>query len=115
MTISPQATPVPAPLVSTGVEGLDDVLGGGLTPNQLYVIEGLPGTGKTTLALQFLMHGAPRGALVLHVTLSETAQEPHPTPTSHGWSRGRVQTPPVLPQSEPREPDHHHTAFTPRK
>jgi circadian clock protein KaiC len=54
MSISPQ-TPASAPLAGTGVDGLDDVLGGGLTSNQLYVIEGLPETGETTLALQFLM------------------------------------------------------------
>lgn len=46
---------------STGVEGLDDVLGGGLTPNRLYLLEGMPGAGKTTLAFQFLMEGARRG------------------------------------------------------
>ena len=47
--------------MGTGIEGLDDVLGGGLTPNRLYVLEGAPGAGKTTVALQFLMEGAKRG------------------------------------------------------
>ena len=61
MAPPPDANPDPTSLASTGVEGLDDVLGGGLTANQLYVIEGVPGTGKTTLALQYLMEGARLG------------------------------------------------------
>lgn len=113
MTNSAQATPVPAPLAATGTEGLDDVLGGGLTPNQLYVIEGLPGTGKTTLALQFLMEGVRRGELVLHVSLSETAQELHSIAASHGWSLDRVQIHQVLPQYETLEPDDQYTVFHP--
>ena len=60
---------------ATGIEGLDDVLGGGLTPHRLYLIEGVPGSGKTTLALQFLLEGARRGEPVLYVTLSETEEE----------------------------------------
>jgi len=60
-------------LLSTGVAGLDDVLGGGLTQNRLYLLEGTPGAGKTTIALQFLMAGARRGESVLYVTWSETA------------------------------------------
>ena len=47
--------------VSTGIAGLDNVLGGGLPPNHLYLVEGSPGTGKTTLALQFLLAGAIEG------------------------------------------------------
>lgn len=68
---------------ATGVEGLDDVLGGGFTPHRTYLIEGVPGSGKTTLALQFLLEGAKRGEPVLYVTLSETEDElvqgPHRT------------------------------------
>ena len=57
-------------LLDTGAEGLDYVLNGGLTPNRLYVVEGIPGSGKTTLAMQFLRAGAARGESVLYVTLS---------------------------------------------
>ncbi|HWJ06511.1 MAG TPA: ATPase domain-containing protein [Steroidobacteraceae bacterium] len=61
--------------VGTGVSGLDDVLSGGLLPNRLYLLEGMPGFGKTTLAFQFLFEGVRRGEPVLYVTLSETEEE----------------------------------------
>ena len=74
------------PVASTGVTGLDDILAGGLTRNRLYLIEGVPGSGKTTLALQFLMAGAAAGEPVLYVTLSETEDELRAVAESHGWS-----------------------------
>jgi circadian clock protein KaiC len=58
--------------VALGIEGLDDILGGGLTAHRLYLIEGMPGSGKTTLGFQFLLEGARRGEPVLYVSLSET-------------------------------------------
>ena len=72
-------------IVSTGVKGLDDILGGGLTAKRLYLIEGVPGSGKTTLAMQCLMAGAARGDRVLYVTLSETEEELRAVAQSHGW------------------------------
>ncbi len=72
--------------LSTGVSGLDDVLNGGLAPGHVYLLEGEPGTGKTTLALQFLRDGASRGERVLYITLSETAAELRRTGLSHGWT-----------------------------
>jgi len=68
------------------VSGLDQILGGGLTPSRMYLIEGTPGTGKTTFALKFLMAGAERGELGLYITLSETAEELRAVVASHGWS-----------------------------
>jgi circadian clock protein KaiC len=76
----------PAPRLSTGVPGLDDILCGRLTPSRLYLLEGTPGTGKTTLALQFLRDGAARGEATLYVTLSETSQELRSSAATHGWS-----------------------------
>jgi circadian clock protein KaiC len=70
---------------STGIPGLDYVLGGGIPLNHLYLVEGNPGSGKTTLGLQFLREGAARGEKGLYVTLSETAQELHTVAASHGW------------------------------
>lgn len=74
------------PTISTGVAGLDEVLFGGLQPNRLYLIEGAPGTGKTTFSLQFLLAGLERGERCLYVTLSETREELFEVAGSHGWN-----------------------------
>jgi circadian clock protein KaiC len=73
-------------LLSTGVPGMDFVLGGGLTPNRFYLAQGDPGAGKTTFALQFLLAGAAAGESTLYVTLSETKEELEGVAASHGWS-----------------------------
>jgi circadian clock protein KaiC len=72
--------------MSTGVTGLDNILGGGLTPNRVYLIEGSPGAGKTTLALQFLLKGAELGERGLYITLSETRSELLAVADAHGWN-----------------------------
>lgn len=72
--------------LSIGVQGLDQVLFGGLNPNRIYLLEGDPGTGKTTLALQFMLEGARGGEKCLYITLSETAEELRAVARSHGWS-----------------------------
>jgi circadian clock protein KaiC len=72
--------------VSTGVPGLDDILCGGLTAERIYLVEGTPGTGKTTLGLQFLLDGLSKGEGGLYITLSETADELDAVAESHGWS-----------------------------
>ncbi|WP_299704340.1 ATPase domain-containing protein [Caballeronia sp.] len=77
---------LPAPRMSTGVTGLDNILGGGLTPNRVYLIEGSPGAGKTTLALQFLLKGAELGEGGLYITLSETRDELLAVADAHGWN-----------------------------
>ena len=71
---------------ATGIEGLDNVLAGGFARNRVYLIEGDPGTGKTTTSIQFLMEGARAGERGLYITLSETIAEMHEAATSHGWS-----------------------------
>jgi circadian clock protein KaiC len=73
-------------LAATGIAGLDAILGGGLPPRRLYLVDGSPGTGKTTLALQFLLAGAQRGESGLYVTLSESREELAEVATSHGWN-----------------------------
>jgi circadian clock protein KaiC len=75
-----------SPRAATGIEGLDDVLRGGFPANRLYLIEGSPGSGKTTLAFQFLLEGVRRGESVLHITLSESREEIGAMAASHGWS-----------------------------
>ena len=70
----------------TGIRGLDTLLVGGFPSGRLHLIEGDPGTGKTTLAMQFLMEGRARGEACLYVTLSETAAELRGVAASHGWT-----------------------------
>lgn len=70
----------------TAIPGLDDIICGGLIPRQLYLIDGDPGAGKTTFALQFLLEGVRRGERCLYVTLSETREELAAGAASHGWS-----------------------------
>jgi circadian clock protein KaiC len=70
---------------STGIAGLDEILGGGMPAHRLYVVEGNPGSGKTTFALQFLREGVRLGQRVLYVTLSETLQELTDVAVSHNW------------------------------
>jgi circadian clock protein KaiC len=72
----------------TGVLGLDDVLQGGLSRGHVFLFEGEPGAGKTTVALQFLIEGAKAGENCLYITLSETEAELRGGAASHGWDLG---------------------------
>src|SRR5690606_27519461 len=73
-------------LASTGIKGLDAFIGGGLPRNRLYLVEGDPGVGKTTLALQFLLEGAKNNEKVLLVSLAESPDELSAVAESHGWN-----------------------------
>src|SRR3984893_15647388 len=97
----------------TGIAGLDDILEGGLPAGHLYLIEGDPGTGKTTLALQFLLSGASQGDSVLYVTLSESAKELGDVAASHGWSLENVKIFELLPDEEALRPERQYTVFHP--
>ncbi len=77
-------------ICATGVPGLDDILRGGLPKNRIYLIQGDPGVGKTTIALQFLLEGARRGENALYITLSETKEELEAVCVSHGWDIGSI-------------------------
>src|SRR5512145_854286 len=95
--------------IPIGVPGLDDVLDGGLVRDRLYLIEGDPGSGKTTIGLQFLLEGARRGEAGMYVALSETAQELAGVAASHGWSLDGVtvrQLEPWPAESSPEESDY---------
>src|SRR5580658_717911 len=74
-----------------GAEGLDDILGGGLPRHRLYLLQGDPGVGKTTLALQFLLEGARLGEKGLYITLSETKEELEEVGKSHGWNLNQIE------------------------
>src|SRR5205085_9636537 len=69
----------------TGLWGLDNILAGGCSHGHLFLVEGAPGTGKTTIALQFLLEGARAGEQCLYITLSETERELREGAASHGW------------------------------
>ncbi len=85
-TASPPTGPQTRPdRMSTGIEALDAILGGGLTPSRSYLVEGTPGSGKTTIALQFLLAGVAAGERGLYITLSETANELREVAASHFW------------------------------
>ena len=85
--------------VLTGIVGLDDVLAGGLPRSCLYLVEGNPGTGKTTLALQFLLEGHRLGETCLYVTLSETADELRASAASHGWTLDGISIVELVPEA----------------
>ena len=102
-----------APRASTGVAGLDDILLGGFIPHRLYLIEGMPGSGKTTLGFQFMMEGARLGEPVLYVTLSETEDEVAAVAQSHGWSLEGVAVREVIAQGAGLGADEQYTVFHP--
>ncbi len=98
---------------STGVPGLDDILTGGLPIGHLYLFEGDPGTGKTTIGLQFLMHGAAVGERVLYVTLSESKAELTEGADSHGWSLEGVEIYEFAPTEDSLRPEDQYSHFHP--
>ena len=82
----------------TGIWGLDDILSGGYSRGHVFLVEGAPGTGKTTVALQFLLEGAKAGEKCLYITLSETERELRDGAASHGWTLGnRIEVFELLP------------------
>jgi circadian clock protein KaiC len=99
--------------ISTGIPGLDNVLGGGLTKDRLYLIEGDPGAGKTTLALQFLAEGAARGETVLYITLAETEVELRAVAQAHGMSLDGVTVQEVIPDESLLDPGEQYTVLDP--
>ncbi len=99
--------------LSSGVPGLDEVLAGGLTRDRLYLVEGEPGTGKTTLALQFLNEGARQGEPVLYITLAETAVELQSVAQSHGWTMEGIHIEEILPNENVLDPEQQYSIFHP--
>ena len=98
---------------STGIAGLDDILAGGLARRRLYLVEGVPGSGKTTLAMQYLLAGAQAGESVLYVTLSETAEELEAVANSHGWQMDGITVRELTPPEAALDPEQQNTMFHP--
>ena len=101
------------PRISTGNSELDDILGGGFDANRMYLYEGRPGTGKTTLALQFLLEGVRRGERVFYVTLSETEQELRLVAKRHDWSLDGVEVFELVPPETTLDPEREITVLHP--
>ena len=100
-------------LSATGIAGLDNVLGGGLTPNRLYLVEGDPGSGKTTLGIQYLLEGIRCGEPGIYVTLSETKQEVMSIAVSHGWSLEGLTIVELTAEEDELDPENQYTMFQP--
>jgi circadian clock protein KaiC len=111
--MSTHATHTDPSMAQCGITGLDDVLSGGFTRGRLYLLEGLAGSGKTTLALQFLAEGARLGEKVLYLTLSETEEEIRAVAASHGWSLDGITIRDFGPSAENLAPDGQYTMFHP--
>jgi circadian clock protein KaiC len=108
-----QATSLVHAYVATGIEGLDDVLHGGLVPHWTYLVEGDPGAGKTTLALQFMLTGVRNGQRCLYVTLSESEAELRLSARSHGWDLDGITILDLIASEEALKPDTAYTMYHP--
>src|SRR6185369_2992431 len=97
----------------TGVPGLDDILHGGFIVNRLYLIEGNPGSGKTTLALRYLLEGVQAGEKCLYITLSETKDELIEGAKSHGWSLEGIEVMELIAEEQDLQGDTQVTMYPP--
>ena len=101
------------PVAQSGIDGLDDILRGGFPQYCLSLISGAPGTGKTTLAMQFLLHGAALGERCLYVTLSETQREISKIARSHGWNIDSIHIRELIPSEHHLSANAQLTVFAP--
>ena len=109
----PPGLVTPSSVISVGVPGLEPVLGGGLPQGHIYLIDGDPGTGKTTLGLQYLREGAARHEPVLYITLSESERELREVAGSHGWGLEGITIFEMLPLEESLRNDEQYTVLYP--
>jgi circadian clock protein KaiC len=110
---APPSGPDEPATIATGSIGLDDILGGGLDADRVYLIEGRPGTGKTTLALQFLLEGVRQGEPCLYVTLCESERELRTVVARHGWTLAGIDIFELVPPEASLDPDQELTLFHP--
>lgn len=95
--------------VPSGIAGLDEILVGGFSRSNVHLVEGAPGTGKTTLGLQFLLDGRERGERGLYVTLSETKRELARSARTHGWSLDGIEIFELVPPELTLDPEQEQT------
>jgi len=100
-------------VVPCGIEGLDDILRGGFPQECLFLVTGAPGTGKTSLAMQFLLEGVRRGERCLYVTLSESKSEIEKVAQSHGWDLSKIDMLELIPSEHNLSADAQLTVFNP--
>jgi circadian clock protein KaiC len=101
------------PRIDTGVIGLNDILSGGLPSGQMYLLEGTPGTGKTTIALQFIRTAIMAGETALYITLSESKRELESSARSHGWKNDELSIAEFIPAEASLSPEQQYTVFHP--
>jgi circadian clock protein KaiC len=99
--------------IDTGIFGLNDILSGGLPGGQMYLLEGDPGTGKTTLAMQFIIAGVKKGERALYITLSESKAELEGSARSHGWDVEQLPIAEFIPAEASLSPEQQYTVFHP--
>ena len=99
--------------IDTGVIGLNDILSGGLPAGQMYLLEGVPGTGKTTVAMQFIRTAIMAGETALYITLSESRRELEASALSHGWSTDELAIAEFVPEEASLSPEQQYTVFHP--
>jgi circadian clock protein KaiC len=98
---------------SSGIAGLDGVLGGGFPRGRMYLVQGDPGAGKTTLGLQYLLQGAERGEPTVYVLLSETEEELRSVAGTHGWSLDKIAIVDLQASEESLQTESQYTLFHP--
>src|SRR3954464_3171399 len=103
----------PSGISSTGIPGLDSVLQGGLPKGRVYLLQGEPGTGKTTLSLQFLFEGARTGERGLYITFSETREELESVAQSHNWDLSQISLLELSAIEQQLKPESQNTVFHP--
>lgn len=99
--------------IPSGIPELDDILGGGLIANRVYLIQGSPGCGKTTLALQFLLEGGRNGEKTLYITLSESKEELRASAAGHGWSLDGIDICELIAHEDELNSENQYTMFHP--
>jgi circadian clock protein KaiC len=112
-TIPANPVALEAPRLDTGTPGLNDILLGGLPPGQMYLLEGYPGSGKTTLAMQFIRTGVAQGEASLYITLSEPRSELEGSMHSHGWDPADIPIAEFTPAEASLSPQEQYTVFHP--